>query len=101
MRLRVALAGATRFPFADTAVRRLHQLSGGVPRLLNVLGERSLLAGYVQGRDSIDTALVDLAASEVLPPAAAPRWRLLGWSLGLGAAAALVLWWSLSSRGLF
>jgi general secretion pathway protein A len=101
LRLRMAVAGATRFPFADTAVRRLHQLSGGIPRLLNVLGERSLLAGYVQGRDCIDTALVDLAASEVLPPAAAPRWRLLGWSLGLGAAAASVLWWSLSSRGLF
>ena len=42
LRHRIAVAGATQFPFEEAAVRRLHALSGGVPRLLNVLGERSL-----------------------------------------------------------
>ncbi|MFT3808226.1 ExeA family protein [Arenimonas sp.] len=101
LRLRVAVAGASRFPFDDSAVKKLHVLSGGIPRLLNTLGERCLLAGYVQGRDSIDAATVELASREVLPPTEpSPRWRMLGWSLGLGAAAALLLWWGLASRGL-
>lgn len=101
LRLRLAVAGASRFPFDESAVKKLHALSGGIPRLLNTLGERSLLAGYVQGRDSIDAAMVEFASREVLPPQEArPRWRLLAWSLGLGTAAALLLWWGLASRGL-
>ncbi|KFN42283.1 ExeA family protein, partial [Arenimonas oryziterrae] len=86
LRHRLAIAGAKTFVFDESAVRRLHTLSGGVPRLLNVLGERALLAGYVHGRERVDSALVDLAASEVLPPVEAPkiRWRWLGWSLGAG-----------------
>ena len=39
------VAGGTRFPFEAKAVQRLHQRSGGVPRLLNVIAERALLAG--------------------------------------------------------
>ena len=102
LRHRLAIAGASAFPLQDQAVRRLHALSGGVPRLLNVLGERSLLAGYVHGRERVDAALVELAAREVLPPSsAAPRrWRILAWSLGLGVAAGASLWFLLQSRGL-
>jgi general secretion pathway protein A len=91
LRHRVAVAGATAFPFEDSAVRRLHSLSGGVPRLLNVLGERALLAGYVHGKPRIDAALVDLAAAEVLPRAShrGRTWRILGWCLLFSAVAAL------------
>ncbi|WP_324321396.1 ExeA family protein [Arenimonas sp.] len=97
LRHRLTIAGASAFPFEAPAVRRLHALSGGVPRLLNVLGERSLLAGYVHGRGRIDAALVDLAAREVLPPidARERRWRVFGWSLGLGALTIVALWLTL------
>jgi general secretion pathway protein A len=101
LRHRIAIAGASVFPFEDAAVRRLHQLSGGVPRLLNVLGERALLAGYVHGRARVDAHLVDLAAAEVLPPAVdtgGRGWRVLGWSLLL--AGALLLWFALGMRGI-
>ena len=100
LRHRVTVAGASVFPFEEGAVRRLHQLSGGVPRLLNVLGERALLAGYVHGRARVDHRLVDLAAAEVLPSTAGDgrAWRLLGWCLLLGGA--VLLWMALGFGGL-
>jgi general secretion pathway protein A len=91
LRHRIAVAGATAFPFDESALRRLHSLSGGVPRLLNVLGERALLAGYVHGKARIDAGLVDLAAAEVLPPDVqrGRAWRILGWCLLVAAVAGL------------
>ena len=96
LRHRFAVAGGSAFPFEDGAVRRMHTLSGGVPRLLNVLGERALLAGYVHGKPRIGAALVDLAATEVLPPdpARGRLWRMLGWSLLIAGAA--VAWFALA-----
>jgi general secretion pathway protein A len=66
VRHRVAVAGATRFPFSRLAVKRLHQHSGGVPRLVNVIAERALLAGYARDEHPVGERLVDLAAREVL-----------------------------------
>ncbi|OGT60776.1 MAG: hypothetical protein A3E01_07695 [Gammaproteobacteria bacterium RIFCSPHIGHO2_12_FULL_63_22] len=100
LRHRMTVAAASAFPFDDSAVRRLHLLSGGVPRLLNVLGERALLAGYVHGRQRIDAALIDEAAAEVLARRREENsgWRILGWSLVLAGAASL--WLALWSRGM-
>src|SRR5690606_20827585 len=36
VRHRLNVAGCSRFPFTRLALRRLHQHSGGVPRLINV-----------------------------------------------------------------
>ena len=66
VRHRVAVAGATRFPFTRLAVKRLHHHSGGVPRLINVIAERALLAGYARDEQPVGERLVDLAAREVL-----------------------------------
>ena len=99
LRHRITVAGGSVFPFEEAAVRRLHALSGGVPRLLNVLGERALLAGYVHGRGRVDVGLVNLAAAEVLPAQSADSsaWRILGWCMVLGGAA--LLWLALSTQG--
>lgn len=101
LRHRLTVAGSAVFPFESAAVRRLYRLSGGVPRLLNVLGDRALLAGYVHGRERINAALVDRAAEEILPSTGSrpSSWRILGWSLGLGGLGALALWFSLSGSG--
>jgi len=99
LRHRINIAGASVFPFEEAAVRRLHALSGGVPRLLNVLGERALLAGYVHGRNRVDARMVDLAAKEVLPEPSPDggAWRVLGWCLVLGGVA--LLWLALAAQG--
>lgn len=95
LRHRLAVAGAIKFPFDIASVRRLHTLSGGVPRLLNVLGERALLAGYVHGCECIDRSLVELAAEEISLSDAKQRYRwqhILGWSMGLSLLTGLTLW---------
>jgi len=99
LRHRMTVAGGSVFPFEEAAVRRLHALSGGVPRLLNVLGERALLAGYVHGRNRVDVGLVNQAAAEVLPKESASggAWRILGWSLLL--AGAVLLYLALTTQG--
>ena len=74
LRHRWRVAGGTRFPFTAKAVQRLHERAGGVPRLLNVIAERALLAGYARDVTNIDAKLVDVAANEVLPPRPARAW---------------------------
>lgn len=94
LRHRLAVAGNTRFPFTRLAIRRVHQHSGGVPRLINSITDRALMAGYAHEQSQIGERLVDRAAAEVL---ASPlrRWRLprQGWlALGLLGAIATGLW---------
>ncbi len=82
IRHRWAVAGGGRLPFATAALRRLHQRAGGVPRLLNVIAERALLAGYARGEQPIGERLLDVAADEVL----APRRRMRSFAVWGGAA---------------
>ncbi|MDE2407167.1 MAG: AAA family ATPase [Xanthomonadaceae bacterium] len=90
LRHRWRVAGGTRFPFDAKAVQRLHRRSGGVPRLLNVIAERALLAGYARDAVGIDKTLIDLAADEVLPPAMQPHhWRWVAVAAAVAAIATL------------
>ena len=68
VRHRWAVAGGGRLPFTTATLRRLHQRAGGVPRLLNVIAERALLAGYARDEQPIGERLLDVAADEVLAP---------------------------------
>jgi general secretion pathway protein A len=74
VRHRLAVAGATHELFSPAALRELHRLSGGVPRLMNVLGDRALLAAYGSDRHVVNATLVRRAAAEVYGRAIAPAW---------------------------
>ena len=51
---RLAVAGASGRPtFSRAAVRAIHLRSRGVPRLINAVCDKTLLAGYVEGRDHL------------------------------------------------
>ena len=94
LRHRYRVAGGTRFPFAPRAVRRIHAHAGGVPRLVNVIAERALLAGYAHDLATIDARTVDRAAREVLPAASAHRrWPVLAAAGTVAALAVVVLLW--------
>lgn len=96
LRHRWRVAGGSRFPFNAKAVRRLHARSGGVPRLINVIAERALLAGYARDAVSIDARLVDAAAREVLPGASTarlPPWMAL--ASGMAVAVLVASAWAL------
>ncbi|MGI9432384.1 MAG: AAA family ATPase [Myxococcota bacterium] len=63
-RLRIA-AGAPREIFTDLALREVHRRSAGVPRLVNLLCDRALLAGFGAGARSIGLSLVSQSDREV------------------------------------
>jgi len=87
VRHRLRVAGATSDIFSSMALAELFHLSGGVPRVINVVADRALLGAYTQDRHRVTSGLVRHAAAEVFGRRFAPRW--LPW-LG-AAAAALVL----------
>ena len=51
--------------FTSPALWRIHGYSQGVPRLINAVCDKCLLAGYVQQRDKIDYRMVGLAIREL------------------------------------
>ncbi len=106
-------------PFAPAAIERIHALSRGVPRRINLLCDRALLGAYANGQNRVERAVVDKAAGEVFDGeggAPAPRRATatgtarasgLG-TVGMGAlagavvgalAAAAVLWFWLQRPG--
>ncbi|MFZ4552656.1 MAG: AAA family ATPase [Aquabacterium sp.] len=58
--------------FEPKAIRRIHQITRGVPRRINLLCDRSLLGAYAEGRTKVDRPIVDKAATEVFPPPTKP-----------------------------
>ncbi len=54
----LAATPARPVKFTASAVRLIHKYSGGVPRLINMLANRCLLAGYVNDTATIDRKLV-------------------------------------------
>jgi general secretion pathway protein A len=65
IRHRVAVAGVDRPLFTSSAVRRIHQVSGGIPRVINILCDRALLGACVTRANQVTPAIVAKAAREV------------------------------------
>ena len=84
-RLEVAGLKGDRRLFDQSAVKQVHALTRGIPRLINVLCDRALLGAYGQKQGSVTRALVRSAAREVFgeshseqqPVAAMKRWWVL------------------------
>jgi general secretion pathway protein A len=89
VRHRLAVAGAARSPFSRLGLRALYQRSGGVPRLINVIADRALMAGFAREQDSIGERPVDRAADETLPGTA--RYWMHRYGRWAAAAAGIVL----------
>ncbi|MEX0733934.1 MAG: AAA family ATPase [Steroidobacteraceae bacterium] len=95
IRHRSRVAGATRDLFTPGAQREIHRLSGGVPRIINVISDRALLGGYTQDEHEATGKLVRRAASEVYGRPVLPPWMRPLAIAGAVAGAALlgvVLW---------
>tara|TARA_R110002126_G_scaffold15570_3_gene63697 strand:+ start:2201 stop:3136 length:936 start_codon:yes stop_codon:yes gene_type:complete len=67
LKYRLHVAGCSRPVFSSKAVSALFQHSGGIPRLLNLLADRAMLAAYSQQKPLVDTGHVQRAATEILP----------------------------------
>jgi general secretion pathway protein A len=89
---RMKVAGGRAEIFSKRAIRKLYRLSRGVPRLINVIADRALLAAYARDESRVDAGLVGRAADEVLGRQRSMRWpwaaaiagfALIGWGLTL------------------
>jgi general secretion pathway protein A len=87
---RLQICGTTQTLFSKRSVDRIQQLSGGIPRLINVLCDRSMLGAYVEGKAQVDPKVVKKAAREVLAEAEKkPEQR--SWSPWITAALAVLV----------
>ena len=97
---RLTVAGeSVSVVFEKAAIKRLHSVSGGVPRVINLLCDRALMAGADRGVHEITPAMIDQAsdaisfrrpASEVDRPRTQRRIPMLA-SAGLAVLAVLAL----------
>ncbi len=63
---RLSVAGLARGRlFPDAALRRLFRLTGGVPRLINVICDRALTGAFARGKEQVDRETLITAAREV------------------------------------
>jgi general secretion pathway protein A len=63
---RLTVAGLVRGElFPPRILKKLFRLSGGVPRLINVICDRALLGTFVQGKDKVDIKTLTTAAYEI------------------------------------
>jgi general secretion pathway protein A len=63
---RLEISGAKGTPyFTRPALWRIFNYSKGIPRLVNAICDKALLAGYVQQRDKIDYRTVGIAINEL------------------------------------
>ena len=63
---RLSVSGANGAPyFTGPALWRIHRYSGGIPRLINALCDKCLLAGFVRQRERIDYGMVGMAMREL------------------------------------
>jgi len=95
VRHRLRVAGvSSRHVFSDGALRLVHRRTQGVPRLINVLCDRSLLAAFAAEKGAVTPSVVRRAAREVpdaQPQLLQPVSVLLGLSGGF-LAAGVIAW---------
>ena len=85
---RLEVSGARRQLFPAALMGQLNRLSGGIPRIINVLCDRALLGAYVQGKERVERATLAQAAREVFHRPATPRrWMLRALAAGLALLA--------------
>ena len=63
---RLEVAGGASGLFTPDAVQRIFELSGGVPRRINLLATNAILEGYGRDAAMLDGAIIDAVASELL-----------------------------------
>jgi general secretion pathway protein A len=86
---RLRVAGTQNDIFTKRAIDALYKYARGIPRLINVIADRALLAAYTKDQRSVDAKLVTAAAAEVFGiRRKAPWWPV---ATAMAGAAALVL----------
>ncbi|HHL31897.1 MAG TPA: DUF2075 domain-containing protein, partial [Oceanospirillales bacterium] len=64
---RIKIAGGNSDIISKATATKIHSLTTGIPRLINTLTDRALLAAYADGSGKITNRQLQTAAGEVLP----------------------------------
>ena len=94
-RLRISADAVRDHVFSDAALGEVFRFSGGIPRLVNLVCDRALLASYGEGAPQIDGDTVKRAAVELRGDSSATKgrassaWPALA-AMSLAAAVALM-----------
>jgi general secretion pathway protein A len=87
---RMRVAGATAEAFTPGALREIHRLSGGIPRVINVVCDRALLGAFTREEHRVGPAFVRQAASEVYGRPVPAPWLRWGTAAAVLAAVGLI-----------
>ena len=91
-------AGSGPSPFTASAVKRIAEISGGIPQTINLLCSRALWLAQARGQDEIGAEMVDEAARDLMSATSRPAVRrstlAAAVALPLVIAGAIVLWHS-------
>ncbi len=95
LRHRMAVAGYTgETLFSKAAVGKLHRITGGTPRLINIVAHKALMLVFAEGRQQVTAKHVGIAAADTpevrrdwLP------WILSGAATALAAIVAIWVYW--------
>ena len=86
---RMRVAGATAEAFTSSALKEVHRLSHGIPRVINVVCDRALLGAFTREDHRVGPSYVRQAAAEVYGRPIPAPW--LRWATASAMAAALAL----------
>lgn len=99
---RLAVSGVHSRIFPARTIGLLSRLSGGIPRLINVLCDRALLGAYIEGETAVSRRIMSKAAREVLgeryPRLSTLPLRRLALAALLGASALATIYYSYQSK---
>lgn len=88
LRHRLAVAGfAGETLFSAAAVGKLHRVTGGTPRLVNIVAHKALMLAFSDGRQQVSAGHIRDAAADT--PEVRRDW--LPWAVALAGAALIVL----------
>ncbi|MES9863575.1 MAG: AAA family ATPase [Candidatus Thiodiazotropha sp. LLP2] len=89
---RLKVAGIERPLFTDAAIRRVYKLSGGIPRLINILCSRGMLAAFGKRKGQVTRGMLSQVASELRGEEdGVGRLKSWGWLLAGVSATLFVL----------
>jgi general secretion pathway protein A len=98
-RLQVSAGAERNHVFGDAALSEVFRFSEGVPRLVNLVCDRALLAAWGESAPQIDPATVRRAAAELRGDGGGAPPRARRWWIPAAAAAALALATSVVALG--
>lgn len=97
---RCRVAGAKAILFDRKAMEYVYAVSGGIPRLINVICDRALLGAYTHSKTAVDISIVKRAAKEIgqdtaTKPWRAPRTLIVASALTVALIVMVWQWWPL------